>query len=155
MTIGYQVYNQQASYFVTFTIVDWVDLFSRKVYRDIVIESLQYCILNKGLRLYSYVIMTNHIHLIIQGDDSNLLPLFNILFIGLLVPFYLLFECSQETGIYIGRNGLIHNFHRPLLRPTECGYNATRWGSAINLIKTSPVTLYHFTVTYSPFIFFI
>jgi REP element-mobilizing transposase RayT len=73
MTIGYQVYNQQATYFVTFTIVDWVDLLSRKVYRDIVIESLRYCISYKGLKVYSYVIMTNHIHLIIQSDGSNLL----------------------------------------------------------------------------------
>lgn len=73
MTIGYQIYNQQASYFVTFTIVDWIDLFSRKIYRDILTESLRYCIVNKGLKVYSYVAMTNYIHLIIQSDGSNLL----------------------------------------------------------------------------------
>ena len=67
------MYNQQATYFVTFTIVDWVDLLSRKVYRDIVIESLRYCISYKGLKVYSYVIMTNHIHIIIQSDGSNTL----------------------------------------------------------------------------------
>lgn len=67
MSTGYQIYNQKATYFVTFTIVDWVDLLSRKVYRDIVIESLRYCVLHKGLNVFSYVIMTNHVHLIIQS----------------------------------------------------------------------------------------
>ena len=71
MSTGYQVYNQQATYFVTFTIVDWVDLLSRKVYRDIVMDSLQFCIVEKGLKVYSYVVMTNHIHLIIQSNGSN------------------------------------------------------------------------------------
>ena len=30
-------------YFVTDTVVDWVDIFTRPIYKHIVIESLQYC----------------------------------------------------------------------------------------------------------------
>jgi REP element-mobilizing transposase RayT len=72
MSTGYQITNQYGLYFVTFTVVDWVDIFSRKIYRDIVIVSLKHCIEHKGLKIYGYVIMTNHLHLIIQGAQGNL-----------------------------------------------------------------------------------
>src|ERR1700748_2180991 len=64
MSTGYRIDDQYAIYFLTLTVVDWVDVFSRKGYRDIVIDSLKYCISEKGLKLYCYVIMTNHVHLI-------------------------------------------------------------------------------------------
>jgi REP element-mobilizing transposase RayT len=69
---GYAIRNQEAMYFLTFTIVDWVDVFSRKVYRDIVIQSLKFCIKKKGMQLTSYVIMSNHIHIICQAGQGNL-----------------------------------------------------------------------------------
>jgi REP element-mobilizing transposase RayT len=47
-------------------------VFSRKVYRDIVIESLKFCINKKGMQLTSYVIMSNHIHIICQAEQGNL-----------------------------------------------------------------------------------
>jgi REP element-mobilizing transposase RayT len=49
-----------------------VDVFSRKNFRDVVLECLTFCIKNKRMILYSYVIMTNHIHLIIQSEDGKL-----------------------------------------------------------------------------------
>ncbi|QCK17088.1 REP-associated tyrosine transposase [Mangrovivirga cuniculi] len=60
----YVIDNQNGIYFCTMTVVDWIDVFTRREYRDIIIESLQYCISNKGLELYSWVIMSNHIHII-------------------------------------------------------------------------------------------
>ena len=51
-------------YFVTDTVVDWVDIFSRPIYRHIVIESLLYCQKEKGLIIYAWVLMTNHLHMI-------------------------------------------------------------------------------------------
>ena len=69
---GYKITDQNALHFITPTVVGWIDVFSRKVYKDIVIESLKYCCENKGLILYAYVIMTNHIHLIISAVDGNL-----------------------------------------------------------------------------------
>ena len=59
-------------HFFTFTIVDWVDVSSRKLYRDIIIDSLKFCQESKGMNLTSYVIMSNHIHLICQSDKGNL-----------------------------------------------------------------------------------
>lgn len=72
MSTGYQIYDQYGTYYLTFTIVDWVDVFSRKAYRDIIIDSLAYCIKNKGLHVYGYVIMTNHIHIIARSGSGKL-----------------------------------------------------------------------------------
>ncbi len=58
-------------YFVTTTVVDWVDVFSRPKYKHIVLESLQYCQKNKGLEIYAWVIMTNHLHFIIGANDID------------------------------------------------------------------------------------
>lgn len=62
----YKINDQYAAYFCTLTIVKWIDVFTRQVYRDIVVESLNYCVENKGLTIYSWVLMSNHLHLIVQ-----------------------------------------------------------------------------------------
>jgi len=51
------------------TIVEWVDIFTRKIQRDIIIDSLRYCINEKGLNVYAYCIMSNHIHLIVNCNE--------------------------------------------------------------------------------------
>lgn len=72
MEEGYKIRDQSLPHFITATVVDWVDVFSRTIYRDEIIKSLQYCIENKGMVLYGYVIMSNHIHMIIQSQDGKL-----------------------------------------------------------------------------------
>ena len=69
---GYQIRDQSKPHFMTFTVVDWVDIFTRKIYRDIIIESLKFCQKQKGLILHGYVIMSNHIHVIFQTETGNL-----------------------------------------------------------------------------------
>src|SRR5699024_10256464 len=59
-------------HFVSYATVGWVDLFTRRIYFDILTESLTYCINNKGLILGAWCIMTNHVHLIIRSE-TNLL----------------------------------------------------------------------------------
>ena len=51
MSTGYKILDQNALFYLTFQIVDWVDIFTRKIYKDIVIESFVYCMENKGLNL--------------------------------------------------------------------------------------------------------
>lgn len=72
MKEGYVIRDQGKIHFITCTVVDWVDVFTRKTYRDIVINCLKYCIENKGMLVYGYVVMSNHIHLIIQSKDAKL-----------------------------------------------------------------------------------
>ena len=68
---GYKISDQYGLYFLTFTICGWVDVFTRKETKQIIVESLDYCIKNKGLVLYGYVIMTNHIHLIARAGEKT------------------------------------------------------------------------------------
>ena len=71
MSTAYKI-SGEGIFFLTFQIVGWVDLFTRKIYRDIAIESFQFCQKNKGLNLFAYVIMSNHIHLLAQSENGDL-----------------------------------------------------------------------------------
>ena len=72
MADAYQIKNQEAIYYVTFQVVGRADVFTRKVCRDIVVDSFAYCRKEKGLELFSFVIMSNHVHAIIRSKQSNL-----------------------------------------------------------------------------------
>ena len=69
---AYQILDQSQAYFLTFQVVGWADIFTRKVYRDIIIDSLSYCRKEKGLLIYAYVIMSNHMHVIFQSKTNRL-----------------------------------------------------------------------------------
>ncbi len=58
-------------YFVTFSIIEWIPLFSISNYADIIVNSMQYCIDNKSLELFAYCIMPTHLHLIIRAVDKG------------------------------------------------------------------------------------
>src|SRR5262245_50882464 len=72
MSDAYKIHKQDAAYYLTFQVVEWVDIFSRKRYRDIILESLNFCVEKKGLCIYAYVIMTNHIHLLASAANADL-----------------------------------------------------------------------------------
>ena len=72
MSSGYKISEQDELHFVTFQIVKWIDVFTRPVYRDIVIDSLRFCQQNKGLEIYAFVIMSNHVHLLIRSGIDRL-----------------------------------------------------------------------------------
>ena len=72
MTTGCGIRNPYSLYFLTFTVVDWVDVFTRQAYRDIVLESFKFCRENKGLKIWGYVMMSNHVHSIMSAKNGNL-----------------------------------------------------------------------------------
>ena len=60
-------------YFLTLTVVDWVDIFTRPVYKHILLDSIRYCQREKGLEVIAWCLMTNHIHLIASAkEETNL-----------------------------------------------------------------------------------
>ncbi|TAJ56049.1 MAG: transposase [Chitinophagaceae bacterium] len=68
--------NYDAVFFVTLTVVGWVDVFTRKQYCEELVKNIQYCQQHKGLELYAYVIMSNHMHWVAaqkQGVLNHLL----------------------------------------------------------------------------------
>ncbi|MBJ6119483.1 transposase [Pontibacter sp. BT310] len=60
-------------YSLTMTVVDWVDIFTRPVYKHIIVEALKYCQDKKGLELYAWVLMSNHLHLIAAAEEGKTL----------------------------------------------------------------------------------
>jgi len=58
-------------YFITLTIVDWLDIFTRPAYKHIIVDSLNYCIANKGLNVYCWCLMSNHMHMIASTTEGN------------------------------------------------------------------------------------
>ena len=58
-------------YFTTDTVIDWIDIFTRPCYKRIIIESLSYCQKEKGLIIYAWVLMSNHIHMIVGASGEN------------------------------------------------------------------------------------
>jgi len=71
MSDQYIIRNNNALHFVTFTVIDWVDLYTRERYSKQIIESLDYCRKEKGLNIHAYAIMSSHVHLIISSRNGE------------------------------------------------------------------------------------
>lgn len=67
MSRNYKFHNSHAPYFVSFSVVEWLDVFTRNEYKDILIDSLTYCQKEKGMEIYAWCIMTNHVHLVYRS----------------------------------------------------------------------------------------
>jgi len=66
----YKICDQSKLHFVTFTAVDWLNIFEDPKHCFIFIDSVKYCQKHKSLEVYSWCIMPNHVHMIIgtSGD---------------------------------------------------------------------------------------
>ena len=77
MSRNYKFHNPEGLYFVSFAVVEWLDVFTRNEYKDILVESLSYCQKHKGMEIFAWCIMTNHVHLVFRSvdglDPANLL----------------------------------------------------------------------------------
>ncbi len=72
MSHKYKFGDSSKLYFISFAVVYWIDLFIRKEYKDIVLESWRYCQNQKDLDIYGWCIMTSHIHMIIGSRGRPL-----------------------------------------------------------------------------------
>lgn len=67
---NYKFHNPEGLYFVSFAVVDWLDVFTKNRYKDIILESLTYCQKNKGMDIFAWCIMTNHMHLVFRSNEG-------------------------------------------------------------------------------------
>lgn len=74
MATRYRFGENIKPHFITFAVVNWIDVFSRECYKEIVVDSLKFCIAEKGLNLHAWVIMSNHVHLIASAKEGLELP---------------------------------------------------------------------------------
>ncbi|MBN2349869.1 MAG: transposase [Bacteroidales bacterium] len=72
MSRKYKFRNHDGLYFISFATVNWIDLFIRNEYKEIILDSWRYCQKNKGLNIHAWVIMSNHIHMIISSGTNKL-----------------------------------------------------------------------------------
>jgi REP element-mobilizing transposase RayT len=68
----YKIYDPNAVYFITMTIVEWIDIFTRKEQKLMIVDSLRYCQKEKGLLIYGWCLMPSHLHIIcsVAGEDG-------------------------------------------------------------------------------------
>lgn len=71
MSEKYKFRDSEGIYFVTPTIVEWVDVFSKKEYCEIILDALKYCQKEKGLIVHAWCIMSSHLHLIISCKEKK------------------------------------------------------------------------------------
>ena len=69
----YSITDQTEMHFTTFTVVDWIGVFIRLSYKNVIAERLNYCIENKGLEVFGWCLMTSHLHLLIRAKEGFVL----------------------------------------------------------------------------------
>ncbi len=72
MSRKYKFFEKHKPYFVTYSVINWIDVFTRNIYKNVMLDSWNYCMKNKGLRIHAWVIMTNHTHMIISSEQEEL-----------------------------------------------------------------------------------
>ena len=71
MSRKYKFHNPSGVYFVSFATVNWIDVFTRQLYFDVLLDSISYCRSEKGLELYCYCFMPSHVHFIFRSAIDN------------------------------------------------------------------------------------
>lgn len=67
MSRNYKFKNPEGLYFVSFAVINWMDVFIRPIYFDCLVTNLNYCVEKKGMKIYAWCIMTNHVHLVFKS----------------------------------------------------------------------------------------
>ena len=70
MSDKYKIRDKDKAYFITSTTVGWIDVFTRPNHKKLIVDSLQYCIHNKGLVVFAYCLMSSHLHMICRADGE-------------------------------------------------------------------------------------
>ncbi len=73
MSDKYKITDDQSAYFITMTTVGWIDIFTRKNHKIAIVDSLRYCQNNKGLKVYGWCLMSNHLHMICSAREGYIL----------------------------------------------------------------------------------
>ena len=65
----YKIYEPTHPHFVTCTILHWLPIFTRKESVEIVLNCLKFLQKQDALKLHAYVILENHLHMVVQSND--------------------------------------------------------------------------------------
>lgn len=74
MSRNYKFHNPDGVYFISFAVVEWLDVFTRNEYKIILIDSLRFCQKNKGMEIFAWprsLGVTNHLHLVFRSAGEQ------------------------------------------------------------------------------------
>lgn len=71
MSRNYKFHDKSGLYFVSFATINWIDVFTRQVYFNVLAESVTYCRKEKGMELYCYCFMPSHVHFIFRSAKDQ------------------------------------------------------------------------------------
>lgn len=66
-------------YFLTMTVVEWIDVFTRLNHKLTIVDSLKFCQKHKGLEIYAWCLMSNHLHMIAAVKEDSDFTLSDVL----------------------------------------------------------------------------
>ena len=66
----YKIVQVDAPHFITLTVLHWIPVFTRPETITILVNSLCFLI-HEGLKVHAYVILENHLHLIVQSKNLD------------------------------------------------------------------------------------
>lgn len=71
MSRNYKFHNKSGLYFVSFATINWIDVFTRQVYFNVLAESVNHCRKEKGMELYAYCFMPSHCHFVFRSTNDD------------------------------------------------------------------------------------
>ena len=72
MSRKYKFGDNDKLYFISYAVVNWIDVFIREEYKEILLESWRFCQKEKDLEIYGWCVMTSHVHMIIGSRGRPL-----------------------------------------------------------------------------------
>lgn len=66
-------------YFLTITVVEWIDVFTRKELSEVIVSSLRHCQQKKGLQIYAWCLMPSHLHLVVSVSEGSSVTLSDVM----------------------------------------------------------------------------
>ncbi|WP_028862796.1 REP-associated tyrosine transposase [Psychromonas aquimarina] len=66
----YKITQVDAPHFITLTVLHWIPVFTRPETVEMIFDSLRFLI-REGLKVHAYVILENHLHLIVQSEQLD------------------------------------------------------------------------------------
>ena len=67
----YKIYEDQYPHFLTCTVINWLPLFGNPPIAEIILDSWRFLQEHHRLKIYAYVIMENHLHLIASSEQLS------------------------------------------------------------------------------------
>lgn len=64
----YKITQEETPHFITLTVLHWIPVFTRPETVDILFNSLRF-LMKEELKIYAYVILENHLHLLLQSPQ--------------------------------------------------------------------------------------